>query len=431
MELKTKQFFKFSGYSLVIFVCALAFLRPQPVEAGIYNADTEVTYKQYWIPHTEFTGGCGSKNVPEGGAWYIEPSPCTKTLTFQIPDDFSLALKVEIYLDLWRNRTRQSARFSLNGGPTHAPDVGYEWSRTPYIGEIPKSELQQGTNTISLWSTAGAYHVHDIAFRIYYDNNNPLLPGPGSDVTPPTGQLTSIIASNGTFSPAAGGLLQVDNDQLTLNAAANGASYVEFHAFYYGYDEDNDGQFLDWHNLGRNGRNLTWRGTIDHIGSDTTNPYSVTWNLPHITNQSGVKFKVRIVDAAGNVREAAGGASAEFSLSRTNPVEAYLIPNFRDDVLSHGGSRPDILTRQINLPDDISDVSAAYIIGAYWRRPFISINSHPQFEAFLQGEDDWALSIKEIPVSYLRPGSNTIEYIHNSGFGEFIEPQKYQNLNLL
>jgi len=411
----------------LLFCCLLASLfamiplRPSAVEAGIYNADEEVTYKEYWISHSEFTGGCGSHEVPEGGSWYLEPWPCTKTLEFEIPDDFSQALKVEIYLDLWRNHVGQSARFALNGGPTHAPDVGYDWSRTPYVAEIPKSELQQGTNTITLWHTAGGYHVHDIGFRIYYDETHPLLPGPGSDVTPPDGQLASIEALNGTFLPGEGGALQVDDHQLVLNATASGASYVEFHAFYYGYDEDNDGQFLDWHNLGRNNRHPGSGGTIDHIGTDTGSPYTVVWDLSHITDQSGAKFKIRIVDSSGNVREAAGGVSAEFTLSRTDPVEAYVNPGFEDVVLYHDGMYPDTAVRHVDLPDDISNFNEAYIVGAYWRNPYISINSNPQFNAFVSGEDEWGLSVREIPFSFLRPGRNKIEYLHNTGFGEFIE----------
>jgi uncharacterized repeat protein (TIGR02543 family) len=424
-----RQLVRSCAYYLLALLFVSVLLRPSPVEAGIYDTVAEVTYKEYWVSHSQFTGGCGSLEVPEGGSWYLEPWPCTKTLAFEIPDDFSQASKVEIYLDLWRNHTGQSARFSLNEGPPHAPDVGYDWSRTPYIAEIPKSELQQGTNTITLWHAAGGYHVHDISFRIHYDDGHPLLPGSGSDVTPPDGQLTSIVASNGTFLPATGGTLVVDDDQVTLNATASGGDvkFVEFHAYYDGYDEDNDGEFLDWHNLGRNNFHpggtspRPYGGTIDHIGTDTGAPYAATWDLPHIQDQSGVTFKIRVVDDAGNVREAAGGVSADFTLSRTDTVETYLIPDFHDAVLHHGGTYPDIVTRFIDLPDDLSDVSQAYVIGAYWRNPYVSVNDNPQFTAFVSGEDSWALSIREIPLSYLQPGSNEIEYAYNSGFGEFIE----------
>lgn len=285
-----RQLTRFCTYFLLGLVFVSVLLRPSPVEAGIYDADAEVTYKEYWVSHSEFTGGCGSHEVLAGGSWYLEPWPCAKTLAFEVADDFSQALKAEIYLDLWRNHDGHSARFSLNGGPAHAPDVGYDWSRTPFIAEIPKSELQQGTNTITLRDAAGGYHVHDIGFRIYHDGGHPLLPGSGSDVTPPDGQLTSIVASNGTFSPASGGTLVVDDDQVTVNATASGGDvkFVEFHAYYYGYDEDNDGQFLDWHNLGRNNFHpggiypQPRGGTIDHIGTDAGAPYAATVMLQEV-----------------------------------------------------------------------------------------------------------------------------------------------------
>jgi regulation of enolase protein 1 (concanavalin A-like superfamily) len=393
---------------------------------GIYRSDTDITYKEYWVSHDEFTGGCGEHEVSPP-SFYFEPSSgCTKSVTLQIPDDFTQALKAEIYVDLWRNRNNPSARFTINGGTTiYNPRVGSDWSRTPYVGRILKSELVQGANTLTFTGVAGQYHVHDIAVRIYYDNEHPLIAGPGSDVTPPTGQLTSVVASNGTFLPGSGGVLNVDSNQLTLNATANGAQYVEFHGYYYGYDENNDAEFIDWHNLKRNSRNPGSNGTINHIGTDSGSPYSVTWNLPHIPSQSGVRFKVRLVDAAGNVREAAGNASAEFTLSRSQLVETYLIHKFVDGILHHAGTEPTVITRTIHLPADLSDVTGAYLTGAFWRNPFITINpanGNAPFAAFATGEDSWALSIRQIPVNQLVPGANVIQYTYlGTGFGEFIE----------
>lgn len=417
---------------LLMLISSVApFSAPRPLQAGIYNSSSEVTYKEYWIPHTEYTGGCTN---PIENSWYLEPWPgCVKTLRFQLPDDFSQALKIEIYLDLWRNRTRQTGRFRLNEGTTiYAPPVGAEWSRTPYVMEIPKSELRQGENTISLFESRGGWHVHDIAFRIYHDAEHPLIPGPGSDVTPPTGRLTAIMANNRTFTPRQGGVLKVDNNQVTLTAEASGAAYVEFHAYYQGYDEDNDGQTLDWHNANRNNFNpggvkaKPTGGTMDHIGTDAVAPYQVTWNLAHIVSQTGVKFKLRLVDEVGNVREAAGAVSAEFRLRRTYPVEAYTIPNFVDAVLNGGGAYPKRVTRTINLPSDLGNVSAAYIIGAYWNNPFLSINGKPTFTAFDKGSyyGYWDLSIRPVPVEYLKPGVNQIEYSYNSkggSWGHFVE----------
>ncbi len=399
------------------------------VQAGIYRASDEVTYKEYWIPHSEFTAGCGD-HATGGGSYYFEPWPCEKALIFNIPDDFSNALKAEIYVDLWRNNEAQYARFSINNGPTHIPDAANHYSRTPYVAEIPLNELQQGSNIISFWTGGGGYHVHDVAFRIYYDGSNPLV---GSDVTPPDGSLDSIEADNGIFAASTGGTLAIDSDQLVLTATVTGdAKFVEFHAYYDGYDEDNDTVFRDWHNLGRNnwypgGTNeQATGGTINHIGTvavTTPGNYSITWQLPHIINQSGVRFKIRVVDDAGNVREAAGGVSAPFALVRSKPMAAFYNPDFQGASVHGGGADLDEVAVNVELPNDINLYDTAYLIGAYWKNPIISINNHSNLDAFPDAipNGKWSLSILEIPISYLQPGQNEILYQYRFSFGELIE----------
>lgn len=420
------------------------------VQAGIYNSDTDVTYKEYWINHNQYTGGC--ENTAQ---WYIEPgtqySACTKTLTFNLPDDFSQALKLELVIDLWRNHGEKSARFQLNTSPTvYIPSVGDDWSRTPYITEIPKSELVQGANTIKFWNTQNRlFHVHDVVLRIYYDAGHPLIAGSGSDVTPPSAMLTEIVHDNGSKSPSAGGNLVVDTNSLTLKATASGgAQYIEFHAFYEGYDEDNDGVFRDWHNTSRMNCNPggyvgvngcyppppPLSGTIGHIATVAPgSPETVAWNLAHITNQAGVRFKVRAVDAAGNVFE--GSVSAPFKLLRNSPTAAFVNTNFQSAGLYMGNTEAADATRTLVLPSDITSTftlnnAVAYLIGAHWEDPFIKLNTSPQFEAFYNNEDTWGLSIRQAAGSnpnnnkmiyYVRGGTNTFIYSHRANFGEFVE----------
>ncbi|MCA9928381.1 MAG: hypothetical protein KC419_07890, partial [Anaerolineales bacterium] len=227
----------------LVAVGTILFLRPETADAGIYDAHNETVYAEQWVVHANnYTGGCDFFRD-----WFIEPSynTCDKTLSFDMPN-VSGATKVEIYIDLWRNRDIPSAVFSINGHTNHQTNVGTDWGRTPYIAEIPKSEFQVGSNEITFKDLGGGeYHVHDVAFRVYE-----------SSVNVPTGSLTGITASNGFFDPtnpaAAGSDLNIDSDQLVLTATvtSENADYVEFHAFYDGYDEDNDGVFRDWHNRG-------------------------------------------------------------------------------------------------------------------------------------------------------------------------------------
>ncbi|MCB0185029.1 MAG: hypothetical protein KDE31_12225, partial [Caldilineaceae bacterium] len=285
-----------------------------PALAGVYDADGDVTYKEYWIPHSEYTGGIDTTlpgcidTTPQGGTFYLEPvNSCSKVVRLTIDDDFANALKVELYLDIWRNHVPPSAAFKLNNGPVHQTPVGENWSRTPYIATIDKNELVRGVNTITFLDTDGAYHIHDAALRIYFDATHPLRDANGLEITAPQGRLLTVWADNGLFDVSSGGTLLVDDDQLVLTAQVDSpAKFVEFHGFYAGYDEDNDGQFTDWHSAARNNFHpggttpSPLGGTINHIGTVATNspgPYTMYWSLPHVINQSGVKFKIRIVDS--------------------------------------------------------------------------------------------------------------------------------------
>jgi regulation of enolase protein 1 (concanavalin A-like superfamily) len=397
-----------------------------PVQAGVFFNDTEFTYKEYWASHSTYTAGCGS-NATAGGSWYIEPGGCAKAIELEIPDDVSGAIAAVIYVDLWRNRTSKSARFTINNGPQIVPAVGDNFSRTPFTATVPLSQLRSGTNVLNFQEATGPYHVHDVMVRVYYDASNPIVST--GDVTPPTGQLTSVgVPGQPALDPTVGGVLQVDNNQIVLTATATDAKYVEFHAYYDGFDEDNDGVSRDWHNFLRNnhgpgGVSQKPNGaTIGHIGTDSTAPYSVTWNLPDVVDQSDVRFKIRVVDANGNVVEAPGGASAGFTLQRSYSVEAFTIPGFEDRPLYFDRMFPQIASDVIQLPTDYNGATRAYLLGNYWESPDISINDTPPFPAFVGGEDKWDTSFRQIDPSILRPGTNKIQWTyHPPGFGAMIE----------
>ncbi len=429
--------------AVVLFWVTFSFIQPRWIEAGVYDAETGTVYKEVWIDHDEFTGGCGSHERPNG-SWYIEPprkgnADCQKILEFELPADFANASKIEIFMDIWRGDIPPNVHFALNDGPTHATDVGLPWSRTPFTKIIDSSEFVNGTNRLQIWNTNTAYHMHDAAFRLHYDPGTPL-----AGQTAPNAQLLTVTAANGTFAPNAGGVLNIDNDQLILtagNVSAN-TEFIEFHAYYDGYDEDNDGETIDWHNRTRNNChpggfgnycsvddgnttvNPAPSGTTDHVGTvrtDSSQLYTVTWQIPHIPGQSGVKFKVRAISYDRNVRDAAGGVSAPFTLNRTKAVTTFSIPGFEDAILHGGGNKPLEATYQIELPPDVQSYDQAYIIGSYWKNPYIKINQLSRFRAFGNGDDTWALAMRTFDVAGLEPGQNTITYEYGGGYGQFIE----------
>lgn len=433
------------GFLLTLILLTAGLLGPtSPADAAVFGDSNEVTYKEYWIDHSQFTAGCLLGGVPEkpNGSWYVEPGPldeCPKVMQFTIPDGIASALKAEIYIDLWRNRDNPSARFRINNsGIIYAPPTGSDWSRTPYVGEIELTELTTGLNQITFWGDQ-AYHIHDVAFRIYYDDANLITPGLNSDVEPPDGELVSITDDVKTVAPDAGGTLMVNADLLTLKAKVTGAAYVEFHAYYDGYDVDNDGEFRDWQNATRNnwcpgGREVddnplgddATTCTINHIGTDKPDAdgnAEITWELPYVINQPGVKFKIRLIDENGNVRDAAGGESAEFILARDNPVVYYTIPDFDDFGLHMSGQRPREVLYQMELPDDLllDDFNVAYFLGMYWRKPQYSVNDLPPTP--VSSGDTWLLGVKTFNKNALQNGINRIAYYYpdGGGTGNFIE----------
>lgn len=412
---------------------------PATVYAGIYDSNTEITYTEYWVDHEEFIGKC-SEPEPGGDEFYIEPTAgCQITLDFSISEDLNLVNKVEIYLDLWRNHVDQRAQFKINNGPWRKPNVGDDWSRTPYVAEVPLTDFWQDDNTITFKGIG--YHVHDIAFRVYG----------AASLSAPTGSLGNVKDDGSTKSLSSGGVLNVNGDQLELSATVSSdAELLEFHAYYDGYDEDNDGIFRDWHNLGRNNwhpggtdefsSEAALGGTINHVGTVAVGgagTYSITWDIPHIINQNGVKFKIRVLDANGNVREAAGGVSASFELKRNFPVVYFINPSFEDIILWHDGDYDPTASSTVNLPI-LADFDAGYLIGAYWLRPNIYFNGDPltfanRYNAFPNhpgAPDEWTLSILSIgntgsgyiPFAKLQSGENSFLFENRtSAWGAFVE----------
>ena len=57
---------RFNGIAVLFLLLGLIISlgRTPAAEAGIFNADAEVTYKEYWIDHKEFTGGCTDEGLP-------------------------------------------------------------------------------------------------------------------------------------------------------------------------------------------------------------------------------------------------------------------------------------------------------------------------------------------------------------------------------
>ncbi len=146
------------------------------------------------------------------------------------------------------------------------------------------------------------------------------MPPPnGSDTTPPTGTITSPSDGSQTSNPSF---------MLSANASDNGSGVnrVEFHARY-----DND-----WHQL----------------CSDTSAPYSCTWNADAIGDQT-IVFTIHVIDNAGNRAMDPGGyRSVRLARVLTPPRNLHVT----------GTSNSTVSLRW----DDASGEDAYYVYAGVW-----------------------------------------------------------------
>ncbi len=427
-------------------------------DAGVHEASSTTRYREIWIDHDEFRGikdpklGCEY----DDRRWFAEPTPSCGDygpLQFDI-DSLDGVAGAEVFFDLWRSRNAFTAKFRVNDSGTMTAPAGDQWSRTPVAQNIDVSDLRVGPNDLILEQTS-AYHLHDAAIRLF-DLNGQYPTGSG---------ITSV-----TPAPSAGVLTVGSDETITLEADVAGADAVEFIAYYAGFDEDNDGQRLDWHAFTR----TNWHpggasrdesapvdgyGTIGHVGTvhsdgtvvlggtridngrggfDGDRTWTIDFDTSLVPNGSPLRFKVRALrDDDPNPRrndgfwvvDALGGPTALYELDRagTRQVDHVIDPDFFDEVLHHNGSFDDKAIRELDVV--LTNAESVHLMGNYWEQPRIFVNP-PDPDASdcgvdasddgYQPADHWVTSVSDVTADVV-DGTNVICYLHDRGFGEFIE----------
>ena len=394
---------------------------PGEAYAGIYNANSEVTYKEYWVPANQYTSSNCQPNTTQNpefsGYKAIQPGPdCVADLIVHIPDNISNAKSAEIYVDLWRNRESHVAKITV-GASTYRPDVGADWSRSPYVHQINLNDIVQGDNTIEFSAIdpgGQPYLVRDVAIRVYFDSSHQISDGSGNPISAPDGALADI----GGNLPGAGGTLTSATNSIPISATVGSpadVAYVEFYADYYGYDEDGGGDFTDWHGMKVSSIAPGPAAIAGNVGTDDTangSDYSVNWDTQLVSSQDNVRFKIRIVGTNGAVREAAGGVSAPFKLSRSDYVNDYFVDRFTDSGVPTSTPKD----YAIYLPDDIGDVTKAYLIGYYAWKPQISLNGNTSYAA----SSDWGISVKDV-TNQIKAGKNVVQIAYSGTSETYVE----------
>ncbi|HJN16251.1 MAG TPA: hypothetical protein QGH10_12190, partial [Armatimonadota bacterium] len=199
------------------------------------------------------------------GAQDFLPNP---VLSMQI-DDLDGAVRAELLIDRWGGHPGTSEkRVRFNGNdwldlpelattPEDHDPRAYMYEDNPVI-DVPLAHLHEGENTFE--GTCGDQVVHSFGWgqwgwygavlRVYFDADKPHATG-------------RILRDDGT-ALGEGPIIEVET--------SGDVDRVDVFAFYEGYDEDGDGEYVGWHG------EIRRTELHGHVGTATEAPFRVTWD---------------------------------------------------------------------------------------------------------------------------------------------------------
>lgn len=213
-------------------------------------------------------------------------------------DDLEDVLRIEVVLDVWGGHvgtTEKEIRFNEQDWIeipeiTTTPTEGQCYmQQVNYILDVPLGHLQEGKNTVQ--GNSGGQSCHNFGWgqwgfygavvRIYYD---------AASKPYTTGYIDSHSSGDSFM------------DHPTISLTVDGeVEEIEILAKYEGYDADGDGIYFDWiRNYHRQNKNQDM-GINGHVGTITTDPYSIVWNTEWVPDQvaEGISLMARIKSADG------------------------------------------------------------------------------------------------------------------------------------
>ncbi len=230
-------------------------------------------------------------NADNPGAAQFLPNPVLKIKVSELVG----AVRAEMLLDRWGGHigtTPKQIRFNnntwitlpeLTTTPTgHRPEMYY--SQDNPVVTVPLKHLKTGENTFegtcggSSW---GQWGLYSLILRVYYE--------PKSS----NGMVDRIVI------PKNGATIS-DNPSISLECSATVVK-VDIIAWYDGYDEDGDGQFLDWHESYHQPLRGAAAELRHHVGTLQKSPFKLRWNTEFIPDQEprAIKLLARLQDSSG------------------------------------------------------------------------------------------------------------------------------------
>ncbi len=371
----------------------------QPVPGDVYR-----DYK--WHPNSATGPASTSKwlrvtgpNATEAGAQAFLPNSVNNLLV----DDFEHATRAELSLEVLnvhpgtvghKVRMNGNAWLPIPFSPlvpgtsgSGLPALEYHTMQYPVV-PVSLSSLVNGNNTFEFTADNGTSFAsrwpqwisYGVSLRVYYDE---------SVKDHPTGQISSH--SNGA----------TVGDSEVFQASTSSSTpiqQVDFVGKYTDFNWKGDGNNRQWQDQ------TLYSDVRNHIGSDTSAPYGVTWQNDWIPDQDQpMEVSARIVDNSGltYITPAVTGLDLDRTFS-VEMVTPYNVPR-------HWGTRAgNTHTAKLDVNSNLADVTEARITLGTWNGQAaeeIALNS--QFVATNVGKDhDLSYDSLNVPVNLIQQGTN-------------------------
>jgi hypothetical protein len=204
-------------------------------------------------------------------------------LQILMPEDLLQLRGAELSLELWGGHPgTANRRVTLNGRTTY-PLPGPEGEHCTHaypVVPLKRMDLVQGHNAVQFACDQGTtfwghFIVEQACLRAELPAAHPDLKQAGLD----------------TFTAAVGAISTgPDSESLKLSLAlppnfAARVSAVDFQGRYDGYDENGDGQRLDWHGFTKG------RKPVAHLGMPLTPPFETNWDLKLLPAQENMAVR--------------------------------------------------------------------------------------------------------------------------------------------
>jgi hypothetical protein len=397
---------------LLFLVLASAGARPQP------RGEDGQFWRVHWYEQGIEHGNPGYNgrfrvNAPEAGLlprFKDRPEPRGNGMMLVLAEeDLTLLDAAELYLELWGGHPgTANKRVGINGRSTYPiPEVGtaekYCTHQYPTI-PLKITDLVNGWNALqfacdqgqSFW---GHFIVDNAALRVGLKADHPDLR---------TAKLDGFRAAVKAEAERDGLLcsLGVPAHLLPL------ISSVDFQGWHAGYDENGDGQTVDWHGFTKG------RQPVAFIGTATQAPFAVRWDVSMLPDQEtiGVRAIVRFRDRPHLLFATAPLTNVRMPRDPQSHVALHLSNDQPAEFWSRANER-----KSCTIPLDLDPrrIERAELHVVVWDggagdvKDYFTLNGHPLAVAGT-GRHDVRYSRVPIPPTILKQGANRIELLSST-----------------